>query len=91
MDTIYSDRRKYPRHKLNAPGQIVHLSRGVRLGTPVKCLVNNISRGGAVVYAESDVTASEFYLELDTEPENLRLCSVVRRVNDRRLRVEFVI
>jgi hypothetical protein len=93
MDTTYSDRRKYRRHNKNAPGQIVRLSRGVQIGAIVRCLVVNISRGGALIYSESDVTAPEFYLELDTEPGNLRLCSVVRRVgdSDRRCSVEFVI
>jgi PilZ domain len=91
MDTIYSDRRKYRRQNRNAPGQIIRLSRGVQIGATVRCLVINISRGGALIDFESDVTAPEFYLELDTEPGKLRLCSVVRRVSDKRLSVEFVI
>ena len=43
-------------------------------------------------FLPSGYDSPEFCLELDTEPGNLRLCSVVRRVgdSDRRLGVELV-
>ena len=94
MNTNYNDKRQNVRNEIIAPGQIIYLSRGLRLGKTVRCMVINVSARGALICAETDVTAPEFYLEFSTEPGTLRLCKVVRKLNDKKhgvqLGVQFV-
>jgi PilZ domain len=90
MLDMYSDKRKDVRVEINAPGKIVRLN-GLHLAKSVNCVVINISEGGALIHAESPVTDQEFYLELDGDPNNLRLCSVLRRLHSSKyIGVRFV-
>src|ERR1700677_2819527 len=75
------DRRKDVRAVIDAPGKIIRLN-GLHLAKTIRCTVLNISDSGALIYAEAPVTDQEFYLELDSESSNLRLCSAIRRLNN---------
>jgi c-di-GMP-binding flagellar brake protein YcgR len=90
MFDMYRDRRKDVRAVINAPGKIVRLN-GLHLAKTIRCTVVNISEAGALIRAEAPIADQEFYLELDSESSNLRLCSVLRRLhNSNYLGVRFV-
>ena len=90
MFDMYNDRRKDVRVEINAPGKIIRLN-GLHLAKIISCTVLNISESGAFIHAEAPVTDQEFYLELDGEASNLRLCSVLRRLhNSNYIGVQFV-
>ena len=90
MATWYVEQRKWPRLEINAPGKIVMITRGLRLREEVSCVIVDISEGGAQLLANSPIYCDEFYLEMNNTPRALRLCSVVRRINDSRVGVRFV-
>ena len=90
MGTWYIEQRKWPRLEVNAPGKIVMVTRGLRVGQEIKCVIVDVSIGGAQLIAAAPIGDEEFYLEMDEAPGTLRLCSVVRRVNDTRVGVKFV-
>jgi hypothetical protein len=85
-----SDRRRDVRVVINAPGKIIRLN-GLHLAKTIWCTVVNISESGALIHAEAPVPDQEFYLELDSEASNLRLCTVLRRLhNSNYIGVRFV-
>jgi len=90
MGTWYVEQRKWPRVEINAPGKIIMLSRGLRVKEEVGCVIVDISDGGAQLSANSPIEEKEFYLEMDQAPGALRLCSVVRRINESRVGVKFI-
>ena len=90
MRTWYVEQRKWPRVEIDAPGKIIMISRGLRVRREVACIVLDISAIGAQLSATSPVDDNEFYLEMDSAPGALRLCSVVRRINDSRFGVRFI-
>ena len=90
MDYNGSESRRSPRLEINAAGTIILVSHGLRIGKVVKCLVINISDTGAFIHTDSPVNHPEFYLELNREPGRLRLCSLVRR-QDNKIGVQFVV
>jgi hypothetical protein len=89
MNENDNDKRQYARDEIISPGRIIYPSLGSRLGKTVRCIVVNVSETGARICAESDVTASEFYLEFNTEPGTSRLCKVVRKINDKKHGVQL--
>ena len=66
------------------------ITHGLRVREEISCIILDISEGGAQLVATSPIDCEEFYLEMDKAPGALRLCSVVRRVNDSRVGVRFV-
>ena len=90
MGTWYVEQRKWPRVEINAPAKIVMITRGLQLRREINCVILDVSEGGAQLVAASPIDCEEFYLELDGAPGALRLCSVVRRLNDTRVGVRFV-
>jgi hypothetical protein len=90
MGTWYVEQRRWPRFEVNAPGKIVMITHGLRVREEISCIILDISEGGAQLVATSPIDCEEFYLEMDKAPGALRLCSVVRRVNDSRVGVRFV-
>ena len=90
MGRWYVEQRKWPRVEINAPGKIVMITQGLRVRQEINCVVLDISEGGAQLAATSPIDCEEFYLEMDKAPGALRLCSVVRRLNDSRVGVRFV-
>jgi hypothetical protein len=80
MFNVSGDRRKDARVEIDAPGKIIRLN-GLHLAKAISCVVLNMSEIGALIHADTPVADQEFYLELDSESSNLRLCSVVRRFN----------
>jgi hypothetical protein len=89
MHIRYVEQRKWPRVEINAPGKIVMITRGLRLKQQINCVILDISESGAQLAAAAPIDCEEFYLEMDGAPGALRLCSVVRRVNDSRFGVRF--
>jgi hypothetical protein len=90
MRIRYVEQRKWPRVEINAPGKIVMITRGLRLKKQIDCVILDISESGAQLAAAAPIDCEEFYLEMNGAPGALRLCSVVRRVNDSRFGVRFV-
>ena len=90
MGTWYVEQRKSPRVEINAPGKIVTITRGLRVREEIHCVILDVSEGGAQIAATSPINCEDFYLEMDGAPGALRLCSVVRRVNESRVGVRFV-
>ena len=90
MATWYVEQRKWPRLEINAPGKIVMITRRLRVRKEIGCIIVDISEGGAQLAATSPIDCDEFYLEMNETPGRLRLCSVVRRLNDSRVGVRFV-
>jgi hypothetical protein len=96
MRVVYEDKRKYRRVEANAPGTIITIGSGLRVGKQIGCRIVNISEGGALIEAESPLNETEFYLEMKALPPNLRLagtlrlCAVMRRVTSNLLGVQFV-
>ncbi len=90
MATRYVERRRSPRVEINASGKLILLTHGLRIKESIKCTVIDISQGGALIEAVSTVGDQEFYLEIDNDPGNLQLCSVVRRLSDRTVGVKFI-
>jgi len=66
------------------------ITRGLRVKDEIRCVIVDISEGGAQLATASRIDCEEFYLEMDEAPGTLRLCSVVRRVNDSRVGVRFI-
>jgi len=89
MDTMHSGMRKYARADINSLGKIIRLN-GLRLAKNISCTVINISEGGALIHADAPVSDPEFYLELNSEPSRLRLCSLVRRLHGNYIGVQFI-
>jgi PilZ domain len=89
MVDMYSDKRRYARVEIKAPGTIIRLN-GLRLAKIMSCTVIDISEGGALIQTKAPVTDQEFYLELDSEPGNLRSCFVLRRLHGNHIGVRFV-
>ena len=87
---MYSDKRRYVRIEVNAPGKIITL-KGLHLARSFRCTVVNVSEGGALIHTDIPVVEEEFYLELYDGLSDLRLCSVIRRLhNSNYLGVRFV-
>jgi PilZ domain len=90
MSVRVVEMRKWPRLEINAPAKIIVMSTGLHIKETLDCKVINISEGGALVVAESPITASEFYLEESGARETLHLCSVVRRESKFKVGVRFL-
>jgi hypothetical protein len=87
---MHIEKRRWPRVEINASGKLILITDGLRIKQSVKCAIIDVSQGGALIDAHSTVSDLEFYLEIDTDPGRLLLCSVVRRLNDRRMGVRFI-
>lgn len=90
MRWYYIERRCWPRITINAPGTIINISRGLRITSTVRCRIIDISQGGAQIETDSAVIEDDFYLEMDSEPDNRTTCSVVWRKGNR-VGVKFII
>ena len=90
MTSYYQEKRRWPRVEINAPGKVIAVSRGLRVKRIIPCKVIDISQGGALLELKYDDIEDDFYLEMDSEPENRATCSVVRRVSTHRVGVKFV-
>ena len=83
MAIRYTEQRKWPRLAVNAPGKVINISSGLRIKRVAPCRVLDVSAGGAQLEIIGGECDDSFYLEVDSEPNNLANCLVVRRSGNR--------
>ena len=83
MSRRFLELRRTPRMAINEPGRVINISAGLRISKVRPCRVIDVSATGAQLEILGGDCDDSFYLELDSEPNNLTTCLVVRRAGNR--------